>query len=222
MKQVEMQVDDYLEEQKRSATGQRLEMMQGDMSGTRTLLASVLLPVLKSFRGLTLEYEMVSLSGACIYIDAFYEPLGIAFEAEGYVAHHERITRKRFSFEKMRIRTIGNQDYKFYPFSWDEMDQRPDACRRSVYELLGRKGSLPESRLFQLPVYEREAMRFAAVHQGAFGIEEVSRCLQFKEEASRRVLRSLESQGYIQRVGGSERRCYRFVITELGRELFLS
>ncbi|MCC3376101.1 hypothetical protein [Cohnella sp. REN36] len=153
MKSLEQQVDDFLEAQKEVAMGQRLEMMQGDLSGTRKLLPAVLLPVSGTFRGLTLVYEMVSLSGARISIDAFYEPLGIAFEAEGYVAHHERITRDRFSFEKMRIRTFGNCDYAFYPFSWDEMDKRPEVCRRAVCELLGRKGSVETSRLVRHRVH---------------------------------------------------------------------
>lgn len=111
-----------------------MEQLQKDLTGEKKLLGTILWPVLKSFEGLTLEYELVSISGMRIFIDVFYEPLWLAFESEGFVAHAENITRDRFAFERMRIRTIASYGYKYVPFAWDEMDKRPEACRRSVYE----------------------------------------------------------------------------------------
>lgn len=76
-------------------------------------------------------------AGVKIYIDTFFDPLGFGLESEGYVVHAESITRDRFSFEKMRVRTLALHGCRYIPFSRDELDKQPDACRRSFYELLG-------------------------------------------------------------------------------------
>jgi hypothetical protein len=135
----------FLEEQKKSASGLRLEQLQKDNMGEKKLLEAVLWPVFKSFDGFTLEYELVSTSGVRIFIDAFYEPLGFAFESEGFAVHAGNIPRDRFSFEKMRARTLAAYRYEYIPFSWDELDKKPDACRRSVYELRGIYSSFPDT-----------------------------------------------------------------------------
>ncbi|RUS45591.1 hypothetical protein [Cohnella sp. AR92] len=214
-------VEAFIEEQKRGATGQRLELLNKDLTGTKKLLSSILLPVLKSLDGLILEHEMVSNSGVRMYVDAFYVPLGIGFEAEGYIAHEEKLTRERFSFERVRIRTIGNRRFVFYPFSWDEMDKRAEACRRDVYELLGSMGSLSSSRLLSLPAYEREVLRFAVMRLGAFGLQEVQELLQLGYKSSRRAVNSLLEKGHLLTKGGGDRRCFEFIISQSGRDLFL-
>lgn len=132
----------YLNEQKRSANGRRLEMLQRNLTGEIKLLKEVLWPVLGSFDGLEMEHEMIGMSGMRIFGDFYYKPLQLIFEGEGFVSHAEMITRDRFDFEKMRIRTIAQYRYTFYPFSWDDLDKRPEACRRAVYALLGMYGSL--------------------------------------------------------------------------------
>ncbi|MBB6671413.1 hypothetical protein [Cohnella nanjingensis] len=207
------EIDAFVEEQKRSAVGQRLEMLRKDWGGTRKMLESVLLPVFKSFEGFVLEYELVSLSGMRIYVDAFYEPLGVAFEAEGYVVHGETITRERFDFEKMRIRTLGNRGYKYYPFSWDEMDKRPEACQRSVFELLGRAASMPSSGLFQLPVYEREILRFGLLRANGFSLGEASACLHAGEITARKIIRSLMAKQLVESSGNGSQRFHRYRLT---------
>lgn len=125
----EQEFELFLKEQQRTAKGQRLELLKKDLIGEKKLLREIIWPVLKSFRGIILEYELVSASGVKIYIDIFYEPLGLAFESEGYVAHAENITRDRFSFERARVRTIAMYGYKYIPFSWDELNKKPDACQ---------------------------------------------------------------------------------------------
>ncbi|THF83756.1 hypothetical protein [Cohnella fermenti] len=220
---LERRIEAFIEEQKKHATGQRLEMLNRNqnLNGTRKLLA-LLWTVLKSFDGLILEYEMVSNTGVRIYIDIFHDPLVIGFEAEGFVAHEEKLTRERFSFERMRIRTLGNRQFTFYPFSWDEMDKTPDACRRDLYELIGSRRLIADSKLVKLPVYEREVLRFAIIRFLPFTMGDTRRCLHLGDDACRAVLRSLIAKGYIRRVGGSESRSYGFEITHEGRELFRS
>lgn len=82
------------------------------------------------------------------------------FECDGYVPHVELMTRDRFSFERMRVRSFALIGYKYIPFSRDEMDKKPEMCRRAVYELIGRYGG--GDRLMELPVWMREVLRHAA------------------------------------------------------------
>ncbi|WP_156926720.1 hypothetical protein [Cohnella panacarvi] len=89
-------IDKYIEEQRASARGQRKELLERDLTGTKKLLEH-LWTVLVSFEGITLEYEFVGANGERNYIDVYYEPLAIGFECEGFVPHAETITRRRFS-----------------------------------------------------------------------------------------------------------------------------
>ena len=91
-------------DQDKSASGRRLEMLKKDLIGERKLLR-MLYSVFNTFDGMILEYDLISINGMRMFIDVFYEPLKLAFECEGYVVHAELITRDRFNFERMRIRT---------------------------------------------------------------------------------------------------------------------
>src|SRR4051812_6014452 len=103
----EKEYEIFWEEQVRGASGQRLEMLQRDLSGTKKLLEVVLLPVLGTLEGLVLEYEMMSLSGVKIYGDVFHPKLRTVFEDDSFVTHAEKITRDRFSFERARARSVA-------------------------------------------------------------------------------------------------------------------
>jgi hypothetical protein len=61
----------FLDEQRRSASGQRLEQLQKDLTGEIKLMKEVLWPVLKSFDGLSMEHELISTTGVKIYLDVF-------------------------------------------------------------------------------------------------------------------------------------------------------
>lgn len=176
--------------------------------------AGILRPVFGSFEGMIMEHELVSMSGVRIYIDVFYQPFRLGFESEGFVAHAENITRDRFNFEKMRQRTLALYDCKYVPFSWDELDKKPELCRRAVYELLGRFGGAAGSKSAQLTVYEREVIRYALRWNGAFKFGDVSICLQAGERVSRRVLRSLMEKGMIKPNGISTQRHHTYVLTD--------
>ncbi|MBB6671663.1 hypothetical protein [Cohnella nanjingensis] len=205
----------YVEEQKRSAAGQRLEMLGRDLTGTKKMLEVALLPALKSFNGLVLEYEMMSLSGMRIYVDAFYMPLGLAFDSDGYVSHGENLTRDRFSFERMRVRSIGVQGYRYFPFSYDELDKKPEACRRSVYELLGRFGSAPGAALMSLPVYERELLRFGWMRGGnPFTLAEACTCLQLRDDTTRKILKAMTGKEILLPLGVGGQRTHSYKLTD--------
>ncbi|WP_276353672.1 hypothetical protein [Cohnella caldifontis] len=54
----------FLAQQQAEASGQRLEMLKRDLTGTKKLLEVTVWPVMRSFEGLILEHEMVSTSGS--------------------------------------------------------------------------------------------------------------------------------------------------------------
>lgn len=187
--------EELLEKQKKEASGQRLEMLGRDLSGTKKLVETVLLPTLKTLDGIILEHEIVSQSGVRIYIDAMYPPLLAAFESDGFVAHGENLTRDKFSFERMRVRTITVGGFRYVPYSNDELDKRAEACRRTVYELLGRYGSVPGSKLSKLPVYEREILRFGMTLNDSFSLAQASECLLLSQRSTSQTLhRMVEKQ----------------------------
>jgi hypothetical protein len=151
--------DRFLEQQKSEARGQRLEMLNKNLSGTRRMLEAMW-PALKSFQGITLE------------------PLGFALESEGFAVHAEKITRDRFDFEKVRVRTMDAYNYKYVPYSRDELGNKPEWCLRDFYELLGRFSSSPGGKLMELTVYEREMLRYAECMVRPLRLEDVKFCLQ--------------------------------------------
>ncbi|MDB4866594.1 MAG: hypothetical protein JWR03_927 [Cohnella sp.] len=200
-------------------TGMRREMLDRDLTGTKKLLGEVLWPVFGSFDAMELEYELISITGVKVYADVFHRMMRTVFEADGYVSHAENITRDRFSFEKTRIRTFATYGYKYVPFSWDQLDKSPEACKRSVFELLGRFGNANGSSWFELPVYEREIIRCAMVHPGPFRLNDACGWLQLGQEATRKVVRNLVTRRLLKMEGGSEKRSHLFRLTDNARDL---
>jgi hypothetical protein len=210
----EKEYEDFWKEQVRVASGQRLEMLQRDLTGTKKLLELLLKPVLGSFEGLILEYEMVGLSGSKIYGDAFHPQLRTVFEEDSFVTHAEKITRDRFSFERARARSIATLGYTYFPYSRDELEKKPDFCQRNLFELIGRIGNIEGTGLLQLPVYEREVIRFAVFRDKPFRLADVCGWLQLIDETCRKILRNLEIKGLVYPIGGGRTRCHEFMITE--------
>lgn len=209
-----------LEEQQKTASPRRLAMLQRDLSGTKRML-KVLWPALKTFDGITLEHEIVSISGVKIFIDAFYEPFEFALESDGFVAHAEKITRDRFDFERMRIRTIAKYSYKYVPFSRDELDKKPELCLQSFYELVGRHGANLSRSNELLSVYEREVIRLGMTLHRSFSFGELMDYLQLGRQSSRKIMRGLLDKEMILLEGGSKQRFYRFRLSERAKDWFI-
>jgi hypothetical protein len=218
----EVEYEKFLHQQRTSASGQRLEMLSRDLSGTKKLLEVVVWPALNSFEGVILECEIMSSTGVKVYIDIFYEPLGIAFECEGFVVHAEKITRDRFDFEKMRVRTMGIYGFRYTPFSRDQLDKQPDACRRSFYELLGRYTSIAGSKAMEeLSVYEREVIRYSFRLIRHIRLEDVCYCLKVKHEAARKVIKNLVSKKILVPKGTGTLRCHEYQVLPKGKDYLL-
>ncbi|CAI6045772.1 hypothetical protein [Cohnella sp. JJ-181] len=207
----------FIDRQRKSATGRRLEMLQRDLSGTIKLFTDILLPVFGTLEGFHLEYEIVSASGVKIYADVYYEPLGIIFECDGFVPHVEMMTRDRFSFERQRVRTFTLGGYLYVPFGWDEMDKRADACKRAVLELLGKYGRAGKG-LLDLSTDEREVIRMAA-DRTFFTQREVRAWLKVREEKTRKLMKRMLANGLIDKVGGGDKRGHGYALSGKGADL---
>ncbi|XID95953.1 hypothetical protein ACF3MZ_16190 [Paenibacillaceae bacterium WGS1546] len=218
----EKSYEQFWNSQVREATGQRSEMLNRDLKGTKLLLENVLLPVFGTFDGMALEYEMIGPSGVKIYGDVGMERIGTIFEEDHFVTHAKKITRDRFSFERARARTVAINGFIYFPYSRDELEKKPELCRRNLYELLGRMGSAEGTSLLKLPVYEREVLRCAMMRTQPFQLSNVSAWLQLKKEACRNIMKSLIAKGLISPVGGSERRSFAFAITKNATALLVS
>jgi len=210
----ELEFERYLKEQKKAASGQRLEMLNRNLAGTKLLFENLLLPVFGKFDGLEMEFEMPGLTGVKMYGDVGHRGIRTIFEEDHYITHAEMITRDRFSFERARARSVAVNGYIYFPYSRDELEKKPEFCQRNLFELIGRIGSMEGTGLLQLPVYEREVLRIAFMNRKPFQSADARMWLQLGKEACRKVLKQLLAKELICAVGGSENRFYSFVITE--------
>lgn len=202
----------FVEEQKRTAGPLRLEQLNKNKSGEKKLFEVVVWPTFQSFEGWVLEHEVIMPSGVRIYVDAFYKPLEWSLECEGFAVHAETITRDRFDFEKERIRTMAVYGYRFIPFSRDQLDKRPEACRRFMFEMIGRFSSGAAAEYFDLCIYEREIIRYAIRLDRPIRMKDARACLQTSEEHCRRVFKKMVSKGLIRPVDMTKQRCHGYVL----------
>lgn len=178
----------FLEQQKSKANARRLEMLDKDLTGAKKLMKEILWPVFQSFDGFVLEHEIKGASGVSIFIDVFYAPLRLAFECEGFSVHAETISRRRFDFEKYRVRLMLLQGIHYVPFSWNELDERSSLNINFIKELVGK---LASGKQHELTVYEREVIRVYAASQSPFNIANVCQLIDKKTTFSQKVIKSL-------------------------------
>lgn len=210
----------FLEEQKKGARGQRLAKLQEDLTGTMQLLKTVVWPVFRTFDDLSLEHGVRTRSGSRIYVDVFHTKLRIAFEEEHYVTHAELVTRDRYNFERFRVRSLANRRLVYYPYSRDELVKRPDLCRQELLELIGSLGNMEGSGLMDLPVYEREVIRCAALATGPFRPGEASHWLGISRKSTGKILKTMEEAMLLRRVGGGDNRVFAYELSEKAWQLF--
>ncbi|MFC5404435.1 hypothetical protein [Cohnella soli] len=205
-----------LEQQKKTASGTRLEQLNKQGEGERKLLVDILWPVRGSFEGIVLEKEFITMTGAKAYIDAYDSHCRFGLESEGFVVHAENITRPRHDFEKMRIRSMAGIGILYVPLTYDEMDKKPDFCRRSLYELYGKLvGSTSTAKVPpQLSVYEREVIRHAMRLAKPIHLSDVSECLDVREDTSRKIIRSLVSKGIFRPSQDGKQRIHSYELVD--------
>ncbi|MFC4776839.1 hypothetical protein ACFO9Q_08605 [Paenibacillus sp. GCM10023252] len=210
----ENEFEKFLEKQKSSAKGMRLELLNKDMTGEKKMLKEALYPVFRSFDGMILEHEVISSTGVKIYVDVFYEPLKLAFECEGFAVHGENITRERFAFEKMRVRTLVIMGYKYVPFTWDELDKKPDACRRAVYELIGRYGGAKEKQSEKLTLQERELLLSFIQLNRPVKASDACQCLGIRRKAGSNLLRKMAARDLLVAAETNRARVHSYLLHE--------
>jgi len=218
----EAEFDRLLERQIRSAEGQRLEMLKKDKIGEKRLYCAVIRPVLPSAADeIVMEYEIPSMTGVRIYLDFYLPSLRWALECEGFVAHAEKITRDRFDFEKARIRAMAAQRITPIPFSWDEITNKPEACRRALYELLGRQTAVPGAAYADLTLYEREIIRYAIWLNRPLQFKDFIDCTGMKKDFIRKILKTMMKKELIAPLNQGKQRVYYYVLTEKARQYVL-
>ncbi|MFS0725857.1 hypothetical protein [Paenibacillus sp. 1P07SE] len=218
MDQFEQAYEQFLQQQKLNATGARRERLEKIGPGEKRLL-QIIWRVFKSFEGFHLEYEILSINNVRIFIDIFYEPLGIAFECEGYVVHAEIISRDRFTFERMRIRSMVLKGYIYLPFTYDELEKNTEVCQRFLYTMLGKLGSNAPAAFMALSVQERELLRHMSRMNRKISNRDVAECLKYSAKGSRDVLRAMLDKQLILPVGSGTRRHHYYELTDQAREL---
>jgi len=214
----EDEFNELLRKQQAEARGQRKEKLEGDIAGTKKML-EVIYPVIETLEGIVLEYEMVSLSGIKIYGDAFVRRLKSVLEEEHFITHAELVSRKRFSFERARARSVAVFGYSYFPYGRDELEQRPDECRRDFRALIHAKATIATDKYANLSVLEREALRYAVMQIVPIDLSSLSGWLHLKRETTSKVAKSLIAKGLFNQVGGGSRRIYDFELSDYGRSL---
>lgn len=214
---VEVMIDRFIEEQREGAQGQRKEMLDKDLTGTRKLL-ELIWAVRGTFDGIMLEYEFRGSGGERNFIDVFDEPLAIGFECEGFVPHAETITRRRFAYEKRRVRRLAQLRIVYYPFSKDELDQEFERCRQDVREFLAiHAGAMGSRAMRELSVYEREVLRYGLLLLRPMKLEDVQFCLGLGEDTARRVVRSLIAKKLAKPLKEGKQRNFAYVVLPISR-----
>lgn len=209
----------FLQQQKSGAKGSRLERLEKIGAGERQLL-KLIWSLFKSFDGFHLEYEIIGINGVRIYLDVFYEPLGLVFECDGFVVHAELITRDRFTFERMRIRSMAMYGYIYVPFSYDELDKKSEACLRCIYELLGRLNSAVVGPFTDLTLPERNLLSHVMLLNRPFTMKDVALCLRKSQVTSRKYVVMLMDKQLVTPVGTNKHRHHFYELTDRAREGF--
>ncbi|MFC4776819.1 hypothetical protein ACFO9Q_08500 [Paenibacillus sp. GCM10023252] len=206
-------VERFIEEQRASAIGQRLELLKKPLLSERKLLET-LASMLGTFEGLIMEYEIVSIGGARNYIDIYYYPLRIAFEVLGFFYHGENLSRDKFDQEQARIRSLTSLGHIYFPISRDELDKRPDMCKRDIYQLLGRLSASGGSAYEELSVYEREVIRYGLRLNRFLKVEDVQYCLQMGYTSSRTILNGMLKKELLLAVNKDAQRVHYYQLSE--------
>ncbi|MFC3800361.1 hypothetical protein [Cohnella sp. GCM10012308] len=168
-----------------------------------------------------LEYEILSQNGVKLYADAFFAPLQHVYECEGFVPHVQLKTRERHDFAQSRLRTFAAKRFVYVPFSRDELEKKTEACRRSLYEIIGEQAtSQQKGKLYLLPIVERELLRFALHVSNRFSLPNACQALNIGETSARKHLRSLYEKQLLRPIGNGDRRHHYYQITDEGRACF--
>ncbi|MCR2806531.1 hypothetical protein [Paenibacillus soyae] len=210
----------FLEQQKIMANARRAEMLEKDLTGTKKMMLELLWPVFRNFEGFELEHELKGANGVSIFIDAFYAPLRLAFECEGFTSHAETIPRRRFNFEKHRVRLMLRQDIYYVPFTWDYLDDSSRTNITDLKELIAKRSS----RLLlssTLSVYEREVIRAFGASQQPFNTSNVCQLLDKKTTFCQKVIKSLIEKKLVKPYRSGLERNHVYVV-EVGALQFLS
>lgn len=103
---------------------------------------------------------------------------------------------------------------KYIPFTWDEMDKKPELCRRAMYELLGRYSTSLGASYAEVTLYEREVIRYALRLGRPIRMSDVCECLQSAHQFCRRILRGMVEKKLLRPLRADKSRQHDYVLEE--------
>ncbi|RED51715.1 hypothetical protein DFP95_14010 [Cohnella lupini] len=122
----------------------------------------------------------------------------------------------------MKIRSVGGYRFTYLPYTWDELDKRPELCLRSFYEQLGNYRTTDNKEFHALSVYQREVLRYLLTSSGPVLVADIRRYLHLSSVPCRKILLEMTEQNLIKPIGGGAQRYHEFDIEEKGKALLLS
>ncbi|WP_168118673.1 hypothetical protein [Paenibacillus sp. HB172176] len=105
---------------------------------------------------------------------------------------------------------MAAQDLRYIPFSWDELDKKPELCRSSVYEILGRYNQLGEE--LKLSAYERVLLNQAWLLGEPFKLSNVMGWLGKGRYVCGRAIKSLKEKEWVLPVQRDRRRVHYYIV----------
>jgi len=207
----------WMKRQIAASTGERRRRLREHGYLEKLFLLNVWWPAVGSFEHLHAEYEISDFKDGVRFLDFAYirMPHKICMEADGFGPHARYADRHKFTDDLTRQNHLVIDDWRVLRFPADDIEQRPRKCQQIVLQLLGRLYGGGTSYA-ELPVMQREILRYAACSPDPVKPAEVVKLLGVGDKYARKLLRELASTGYLEPVNGSSRiRSYRLNFSKI-------
>ncbi len=159
--------------------------------GTIEFLRLIWFPVMGNFDHLHPEYEIRDLHSQIRYLDLVYMPDGVkgCIEIHGYRSHARDIEVIRFKDLCMKQALLVLDDWHFFSIAYLSIRDEPELCKQLVLSFVGKFLSTNASS--HLTWAKTESLRFSRRLMRPFTPSELAAHLQYSEQHSRIILRSL-------------------------------
>ncbi|QQE78858.1 DNA-binding response regulator [Alicyclobacillus sp. SO9] len=205
--------DNLLSRQKQSIDAEVvISRKSSSQHAERAFLRNVWWPAFQNFDGLHPEYEILDFNEGRRHIDfAYIQPhFRVAIEIDGIGPHWRDISQERFSDHCNRQNHLIIDGWYVLRFTYMDVQHRPRLCQRTIQQLLGRLSGDAASAVNQLPLIDREIVRFVLGRPFPVTVAETAAHIQLKRHATIRHLKLLTDSGWLVPASGTRRvRTYR-------------
>lgn len=188
--------------------GERLRMLKERHGhGEKLFVETVWYPVVGNLDFLHPEYEVVDEDGNYYYIDHAYVryPYPTAIEKDGFGTHARDADRYNFKRGLRRQNSIVLDDWNILRFSFDDVRDDPEYCRRTLRRMLERWYGDQEDEVERLPLYQREILRVVSKSATPVQPHEIAKALDVGIKMAYRLLHGLVEAGWLETASGTER-----------------